>query len=218
MNKNMKILTLLLVILSIGICVIAGMMQFTTNKAPLPYATIILFAISILSVIISVIALITNGTGSAQNAQPEPIKEPEKIVTPKITTPKSSNDQAILLLTLLQEKGRLLDFLMEDVSTYSDEEIAGAARVIHQGCKDVVKDCFNPEAVCTDEESTKITLEEGYAVSDYKIVGNIDGTAPYSGTLVHKGWKAGKINLPVLNKTYEGIEKPVIIPAEIEIQ
>ncbi len=218
MKKNTKILPILLVILTVSLCIISGVMLFASNKALIPNLIIVLIVISMITAILSIISLLKNGSPSIEEPQPGQIKKPEKIVTPKVTAPKSSNDQAILLLTLLQEKGRIIDFIMEDVTAYSDQEVAGAARVIHQGCKEVIKDCFNPEAVCNNEENSKITLEDGYSVTDYKIVGNISGTPPYTGTLTHKGWKAGKINLPVLNKSFEGIEQPLIIPAEVEIK
>src|SRR5262245_40657465 len=44
------------------------------------------------------------------------------------------SDRAIQLLALLQRDGRLVDFLMEDLSTYSDAQIGAAVRDVHAAC------------------------------------------------------------------------------------
>src|SRR4030095_1327888 len=40
-------------------------------------------------------------------------------------------DRAIQMLALLQRDGRLVDFLMEDLATYSDVQIGAAVRDVH---------------------------------------------------------------------------------------
>ena len=42
-------------------------------------------------------------------------------------------DRAIQLLALLQREGRLVDFLREDLGSYSDAQIGAAARDVHAG-------------------------------------------------------------------------------------
>ncbi len=44
------------------------------------------------------------------------------------------------LLALLQKQGRLIDFLKEDISAYSDAQIGGAVRKIHQECAKSLED------------------------------------------------------------------------------
>src|SRR5215467_8281574 len=51
--------------------------------------------------------------------------------------PKAS-DGALQILSILQRDSRLLDFLMEDVSSYSDSQIGAAARVLHEQCRESV--------------------------------------------------------------------------------
>ena len=46
---------------------------------------------------------------------------------------ETSPDSALQLLALLQQEGRFVDFLQENVTAYSDTEIGGAARVVHAG-------------------------------------------------------------------------------------
>ena len=67
-------------------------------------------------------------TGSTGAGQPKP--------TLRDTLP----DSALQLLALLQQEGRFVDFLEENVTTYSDTEIGGAARVVHEGCRKVIRD------------------------------------------------------------------------------
>jgi hypothetical protein len=48
-----------------------------------------------------------------------------------------------------------------------------------------------------------------------KVTGKVKGEPPYSGKLVHKGWKAHKVSLP---KQVGAQLSEVIQPAEVEIQ
>src|SRR5688572_25231603 len=59
--------------------------------------------------------------GSGEPAAP-PAPEPPKLHA-------APTESALQLLGLLQREGRLLDFLMEDMSGYADAEIGAAARV-----------------------------------------------------------------------------------------
>ena len=47
---------------------------------------------------------------------------------------------ALVLLSQLQDKGRFVDFLMEDITAYNDAQVAAASRVVHQGCSAVIKE------------------------------------------------------------------------------
>lgn len=214
----MKVTSILLLLTSLAIAGLAAVERFLQAKVTIPEPYIIILALSILSAIFAVVLLASSPDSPEVTEEPVEKKKEEIAHVPKAATVSANNnDQAILVMTLLQERGRLLDFLMEDVASYSDEEIGGAARVIHQGCSEVVKECFSPEAVSAVEEEKEIILEEGYTTSEYKIVGNVDTNPPYKGIVTHKGWKAGKVKLPVLNKSYEGIEKPILVPAEVEV-
>ena len=43
--------------------------------------------------------------------------------------------EIVHFLAMLQDKGRLVDFLMDDINPYSDAQVGAAARVVHAGCK-----------------------------------------------------------------------------------
>ena len=46
------------------------------------------------------------------------------------------SDGALQILGILQRDSRLIDFLMEDISAYSDDQVGAAVRDLHQQCRD----------------------------------------------------------------------------------
>lgn len=125
-----------------------------------------------------------------------------------------STDSALQLLGLFQQDGRLVDFLREDVSAYSDADIGGAARVVHEGCRKTLLDHLSIEPVRREDEGVRITLPEGFNPSEVRLTGNVVGKPPFSGTLMHRGWRASAVNLP---KLVEGHAVQVLAPAEVEL-
>lgn len=136
-------------------------------------------------------------------AKPEPVvlREP---------TPEA----AMQLLGILQREGRFVDFLMEDVSEFSDEEIGAAARVVHEGCKRAVDEHFDLEPVHDAEEGESVTVEEGFDAAEIRITGNVVGDPPFEGVLQHRGWRSTKVKLP---KIVEEHDVSVLAPAEVEL-
>lgn len=120
------------------------------------------------------------------------------------------------LLTLLQAKGRLLDFAASDLSKYSDQQIAGVARVIHQGLGDVMGTSVCVEPVCSVREGEGLTLSPDYSSEEYRVLGKVKDSASLSGRVVHCGWKLTKLDLPYASRKKEG-NLAVIQPAEIEV-
>lgn len=127
---------------------------------------------------------------------------------------ETSTDSALQLLGLLQQEGRLVDFLQEDVSAYSDADIGGAARVVHEGCRKTLLEHFDIESVRSEDEGVRITLAEGFNASEVRLTGNLVGKPPFSGTLMHRGWRASSVSLP---KLAEGHAVQVLAPAEVEL-
>ncbi len=116
---------------------------------------------------------------------------------------------------LLQEKGRLVDFLMEDVTLYEDAEVGAAARVIHQGCRQVLQEYFKISAISDAQEGTQVTVPTGYSTDEYRLVGKLTGEPPFTGTLLHKGWKTESVKLP---RIVARERLPSIAPAEVELK
>src|SRR5262245_56934973 len=59
----------------------------------------------------------------------------QEILNPPPPKPAKPNPDPILVLALLQREGRLVDFLMEDVQAYANEQIGAAVRDIHRNCQ-----------------------------------------------------------------------------------
>lgn len=129
---------------------------------------------------------------------------------------RQSDAEVVNFLAILQEKGRFVDFLMDDIAAYSDAEVGAAGRVLHEGCKAVLLEHFGIRPMREEGEGSKVTIPTGYAPDDYRLVGRISGEAPFSGTLVHHGWRAEWVKLPRLVRT-SADRPPAIAPAEVEL-
>lgn len=138
-----------------------------------------------------------------KEVKPEPVVEPEPDLTP-----------ALQLLAILQREGRLIDFLQEDVSGYSDADIGAAARVVHEGCTRGLNDTLTLGAIRTQSEGDTVELPAGYDAKATRVTGNVTGEPPFVGTLAHHGWRVEKIRLPELS---EGHDPMIIAPAEVEL-
>lgn len=123
-------------------------------------------------------------------------------------------DSALQLLALLQQEGRFVDFLKENVTAYSDAEIGGAARVVHEGCYKVIRDHFQIDPVRSETEGVQLTLPSGFDAAAVRLTGNVVGQPPFVGTLMHRGWQVTAIKLP---KLAEGHDVRVLAPAEVEL-
>lgn len=139
-------------------------------------------------------------------AQPAP---PAAVVLREATP-----DAALQLLGLLQKEARLIDFTQEDLSSYSDADIGGAARVVHEGCCKVLRDHFTIAPVRAEAEGSRITLPEGFDASAIRLTGNVVGQAPFKGNLSHRGWRATETRLPKLTPSHD---VTVLAQAEVEL-
>jgi hypothetical protein len=125
--------------------------------------------------------------------------------------------EVIAFIGLLQEKGRLVDFLMDDVSLYDDSRVGAAARVVHFGCRDVLQEHFKVTPISDAEEGSGVTLPDNYSVDEYRLIGKITGDPPFKGVLLHKGWKTESVKLPrIIKREERGL--PSITPALVEIK
>jgi len=153
---------------------------------------------------------------SLSGKKDEPRAEPKK-AEPKVKEVilrESGPEAALQLLALLQREGRLIDFLEEDVASFSDAQIGAAARVVHDGCRKALREHFPMEAVRTEEEGSNVILEKGYDANRVRITGNVTGDAPFRGKLAHRGWKVREVKLP---KMTQGHDASVVCAAEVEV-
>ena len=130
---------------------------------------------------------------------------------------RQAEAEVVAFLGLLQEKGRLVDFLMDDVSLYDDSRVGAAARVVHFGCRDVLQEHFKVTPISDAEEGSRVTIPENYSVDEYRLMGKITGDPPFKGVLLHKGWKTESVKLPRIIKTEEK-RLPSIAPALVEMK
>ncbi len=147
---------------------------------------------------------------------PTPVDEP---LRPATERPEANRADAEIVhfLSMLQEKGRLVDFLMDDINAYSDAQVGAAARVVHAGCKGVLKDHFSINPVRPEPEGSTVQVPAGYSADEYRLVGKIAGSAPFTGVLVHRGWKTDIVKLPQLLRVAAD-RLPAIAPAEVEVK
>jgi hypothetical protein len=148
----------------------------------------------------------------------EKIVEVEKIVPGPAPEPvilkESTPDAALQLLGLLQQQARFIDFIKEDLSGFNDADIGVAARVVHEGCNKVINEHFTLASVRSEQEGNKVTLPKGFDAASVRLTGKVTGEAPFTGTLVHKGWQVTQIRLPKLTQGYNAA---IVAPAEVEL-
>ena len=137
---------------------------------------------------------------------------PEPPVAP---SPSSDSETGALhLLGLLQREDRFIDFLQEDLTPYSDEQVGAAARKVHDDCRRTIERCFAVVPVRSEPEGERLEVSAGFDPRRIKVTGRPVGEPPFKGTLVHRGWTATKAELPHLNSNQEA---KVLCPAEVEI-
>lgn len=126
-----------------------------------------------------------------------------------------SDDAALILLGLLQQKGRLVDFLQQDITTFADADVGTAARLVHEGCRKVLGDHVEIAPVRDEGEGASIEIARGFDPTALKLVGDVRGDGPWRGTLSHRGWRAKSIKLP---EAMSGADVAVLAPAEVELR
>ena len=147
---------------------------------------------------------------------PKPAAEPVRLAPGQ---PEASRVDAEIVhfLAMLQEKGRLVDFLMDDINAYNDAQVGAAARVVHTGCKGVLQEHFRISPIRTEQEGSMVQVPAGYAADEYRLIGKVAGVAPFSGVLVHRGWRTDMVKLPeLLRRAADRL--PAIAPAEVELK
>lgn len=157
-----------------------------------------------------------DGTYAAElhSGGPKAALAPPPPPAPKPAEPKETSvEPALQLLALLQREGRLVDFLEEDVATFSDADIGAAARVVHSGCRKALREHMTLAAVRSEDEGAKVTVD-GASNGDVKLTGNVSGSGPHTGTLRHRGWKVADVKLP---KAVAGHDARVLAQAEVEL-
>jgi hypothetical protein len=124
-------------------------------------------------------------------------------------------DGALQMLAILQRDARLIDFLMEDISGYSDDQVGAAVRSLHEQSRTALARYVTLRPVVDGVEHT-VTKVDSREAANIRLLGNVpaDGKAT-QGVLRHKGWRAERVDLPKLTP---GQSVNIIAPAEVEIE
>lgn len=150
----------------------------------------------------------------AWNALSAPKQLEEPVDSPVIDVPMDNRKDMLYSLILLQREGRIIDFLEEDISNYSDEQVGTAIRQIHTKCKAVLDDSFDVGPILSKAEGTTVEIPVGFDPSSIRLTGNVKGSPPFTGTLIHPGWRANKMDVP---ERGDSVDPSVITPAEVEL-
>jgi hypothetical protein len=124
-----------------------------------------------------------------------------------------ANAGALRMLALLQQEGRLIDFLEEDIEPYGDAQVGAAVRAIHAGCRNALHQRMRIERIYGQEDGTSVEVPSGFDPGAVRLTGNVHGTPPFHGVLQHGGWRVASVTLP----TSAGTDAAVLAPAEVEL-
>ncbi len=124
------------------------------------------------------------------------------------------SDGALQMLSILQRDARLLDFFLEDISTYTDDQVGAAVRGMHGQGREVLDRYVQLAPVVDGVEGTFVKASSKDANS-VKFIGNVPAVPPAGGLLRHRGWRATSIALPPVSLRQD---LTVLAPAEIEVE
>ncbi len=127
---------------------------------------------------------------------------------------EKKDSSQLKLLYLLQKQGRLIDFLKEDISGFTDEQVGAAVRQVHNACEKSLEQWLSIRPYFDQLEGEEVSLSEDYDRQSVKVVGNVRGKPPYKGVIRHRGWRASKHALP---KEIHERDQTLICPAEVEV-
>ena len=134
---------------------------------------------------------------------------------PKPPPQARPSDGALQILSILQRDSRLIDFLMEDISAYSDDQVGAAVRTLHDQSRESLSRYLHLAPVIDGVEGsfTKLDTNDPATV---KLLGNVPVKGKAAGGLLrHKGWRAEKVELPPLPPSGNAA---ILAPAEVEIE
>jgi len=203
--------TIRLLLIALAFAVLNAIPAFDPTLIPadlLPYGNLILA----MFLSMEVLWLARKPKNTAPKDEPSP-------VAPAPDRGEKARHELAHFLGLFQEKGRLVDFLMEDIRNQPDERVGQVARVVHEGCAKVLSAHFDLHPLREETEGGPVTLEDEFAPATIRLVGSVPSSGAIKGSLVHKGWTTKSVTLPELTRVPE--DSPhgyVVAPAEIEVK
>jgi hypothetical protein len=99
-----------------------------------------------------------------------------------------SEDAAVLMfLRVLQEKSRILDFALTDISRLPDPQVGAAARVVHQGLRSVLEDSFDIKPIALSHPSA---IDGGTKTAGRDSASRLGSDENESATFVAASWRS----------------------------
>jgi hypothetical protein len=139
--------------------------------------------------------------------------QPETTAVAEAESTAAPHASALRLLALLQQEGRLIDFLEEDIDAYDDAQVGAAVRAIHAGCRKALRERMRIERIRPEDDGASLAIERGFDPAELRLTGNVHGQPPFRGTLQHGGWRASEVKLPAGSAA----DAAILAPAEVEI-
>lgn len=133
---------------------------------------------------------------------------------PEPLKPAKRSAEPLRLLTLLQREARVLDFFLEDVGNADAEQLVAAVRNLHPKAQAALKEHLTLEPVLAQQEGETVTVPAGFDPSAIRLTGNVSGSPPFKGTLIHHGWRVKDYKLA---PPPEGQDEFVVAPAEVDL-
>jgi hypothetical protein len=128
--------------------------------------------------------------------------------------PPKPSGAPLRMLAILQAESRLVDFLMEDIAGASDEQIGQAVREVHKKAQDALKRHAVIETILGGNEGDSATVPAGFDPSAIRVVGNVAGSPPFTGSINHPGWKVKELKVAA---PPAGANEFVLQPAEVQV-
>jgi hypothetical protein len=85
---------------------------------------------------------------------------------------------------------------------------------VHDGCRRVIDDHLSIAPVREEAEGSQVTLKKGFDPSAERPTGQVVGEPPFTGALVHRGWRALEVRLPQVASSRD---VRILAPAEVEL-
>ncbi len=160
-------------------------------------------------------ALFALFSGSSRRASPVVAGGPAPVAAlPPVDRQGLAQGGALKLLAVLQEEARLIDFVQENIEGYDDAEVGAAARAVHAGLRKALAARVRLVPLHEGEEGVAVEIPPGFDPERLRVSGHPRGNPPWHGVLVHPGWQALEIRLPVPT---EGADASLLAPAEVEV-
>lgn len=208
-------------IAAVGILVLSALsFVLSPNEAPgSRFAWYLDGGVIVLSLYIAGRSLFASRAGDKPaTAVAPPAAQPQHVAPKPPPQPPTQTGEALILLSLLQEKGRFIDYIMEDITTFSDAQVAAASRVVHQGCSAVIRECLALAPAHEGKEGERISIDASSDPTRYRLIGKVAGSPPFNGIVIHRGWKTSKLALPRHTRPVDPAGQNIITPVEVEVR